>query len=106
MFTDFILVLITLEGVLSNCNCKRAPEPVCPRYDYEEKLLAKTIRLEYTVEEMAKSKNEIGTKCIADLEKITRKIEKLETDITEIKTKENKTASSEEEKGTAEPYFR
>ena len=106
MFTDFILVLITLGRELSYCNCKQDPEPVCHRYDYEEKLLAKTIRLEYTVEELAKSKNEIGTKCIAELEEIAKKIEILETDINQIKTKEINTDSSKEEKGTAEPYFR
>lgn len=87
MITFFILVLITVDSVLCDCNCKPDPEPVCSKYDYEEKLLAKTIRLEYRVEEVDKNRNEMETKCVAELEKLAARVATHDTAIEAMEAK-------------------
>ena len=54
-------------------------EQVCSSYDYEEKLLAKTIRLENTIEDLMNKTTEMETSFTMELETLETEIEKLNT---------------------------
>lgn len=56
-------------------------EPVCSPYDYEEKLLAKTIRLENIVDNLIQQKVDMETKFQSELDKMATEIEKINTKI-------------------------
>ena len=62
-------------------------EPMCSRYDYEEKLLTKTIKLEYAMEELVKNKNETEAKFTEELEKMAEKLNKLDADVRQMDNK-------------------
>ena len=62
-------------------------EAMCSRYDYEEKLLTKTIKLEYAMEELAKTKNEMEAKFTEELEKMAEKLNKLDADVKQMGNK-------------------
>ena len=57
--------------------CMPASEPACSRFDYEEKLLAKTIRLEVTVEDLTESVTKFELTQQA-LEVLANKVDKIE----------------------------
>ena len=64
-----IFIFLVLRSVL---NCKPTSEPIYSKFDYEEKLLAKTIRLENTVDDLVKTVTHVQTglaECQADRQK-------------------------------------
>ena len=98
-----IVVIITQVLVLSLSRtvfCKPfQSEAMCSRYDYEEKLLTKTIKLEYAVEELIKNENEMEAKFTEELEKMAGKFKQLDAVVMKM---DNKT---EERKSKIKPYL-
>ena len=86
-----IVVIITQFLVLSLSRivfCKPfQSEPMCSRYYYEEKLLTKTIKLEYAVEEVVKNKNEMEAKFTEELEKMAGKFKQLDAVVMKMDNK-------------------
>ena len=56
-FSHIFLVLFLYSAM----HCYATSEHACSKFDYEEKLLAKTIRLENTVDDMGKTLTEVQT---------------------------------------------
>ena len=83
MFAFNILSVAFLAGFI---NCFALLEPACPRFDYEEKLLAKTIRLEISVEGLTESvtKVELAQQSFEDL---ASKVDKMEAKLGALETK-------------------
>ena len=65
-----------------------ASEPACSRFDYEEKLLAKAIRLEVTVEDLVKSVTNVQTDQAAS-EALTIKMKEIEARLDALESKEH-----------------
>ena len=63
--------------------CNATTEPACSKFDYEEKLLAKTIRLENTVDDLVKTVSHVQTglaECQIDKKEIGLELETLKDD--------------------------
>ena len=83
---DNNIILLLLAGFLTGTvHCKRESEPACSTFDYEEKLLAKSIRLENTVEDLASR--------LIKAEKALEESEALNSKITDIVAKLNATVT-------------
>ena len=111
---SYMLIAICLHTILQ---CYASSEPACSKFDYEEKLLAKTIRLENTVDDLAKTvtnvqaelteyqtnRKEIGLELEIlrnDLEKQNTSIQttmmELEAQVSELAMKVNETGTKSE----------
>lgn len=99
-----IVVIITQFLVLSLSRiviCKPfQSEPMCSRYYHEEKLLTKTIKLEYAVEELVKNKNEMEAKFTEELEKMAGKFKQLDAVVMKM---DNKTEARKSVQATTCP---
>ena len=76
------LYLVLIIVLCSALVCKCA-EPACSKFDYEEKLLAKTIRLEVTVEDLVKTVTQVQTglaKCESRRNEMELEIEALKNE--------------------------
>lgn len=85
-FFSSLPLAVSLTGIVHSI---LVSEPVCSRFDYDERILAKTIRLEMTIEDLM-------TKC----ETSARESEALKKKIMEIEAKLN--ASLQKKTETAE----
>ena len=93
MLFVFTTLFLSLSGAVF-CDLLQS-EPMCSKYEYEEKLLAKTMQLGSTVEALIKDKGEMDAKFKDKLEEIDGKIERLNSKIKEM---EMKADASEEQK--------
>ena len=106
-----MIVVITKVIVLSlsvtvSCKSLRS-EPMCSGYDYEEKLLTKTIKLEEAVEKLVRNNNEIESKFTETLENHAGKFEKLEKDLMRMDDKMNASEDGKrvQQKGCPSSYM-
>ena len=81
-----LFIVVVLHSVL---NCKATSEPICSKFDYEEKLLAKTIRLENTVNDLVKTVTHVQTglaDCQTDRQKTELELKTLKDEVEEQNT--------------------
>ena len=88
--TILLLFAVFLTGTV---HCTRESEVACSKFDYEEKLLAKSIRLENTVDDLA-SRLRKAEKALEESEalnsKITDIVAKLNATVTKLTESEEK----------------
>ena len=78
---SYMMIAIFLHTV---CHCYASSEPACSKFDYEEKLLAKTIRLENTVDDVVENVAKVQTElseCQADRKEMALELETLKTEV-------------------------
>ena len=85
MTLPFVLVLF-IGAALS---MPRA-EPACSRFDYEEKLLAKTVRLEASVDGLKETVSKVEER----LDDIVIRVERIEVTLGEVETKKQEMAEA------------
>ena len=66
--------------------CMPASEPACSRFDYEEKLLAKTIRLEISMQDILKSVSDVQTTMV-DFDNFKSKMTGIEARLDALESK-------------------
>lgn len=93
----FLITLLVTVALVGMVHCTSASEPVCSSFDYDERILAKTIRLEVTLADLM-AKTEISL----------RESEALKKKITEMEAKLNAslTKTTDTEQGTGTYIFR
>lgn len=77
-----IVLALYLDTIVVQCNA--GSEPACSKFDYEEKLLAKTIRLENTVIDLAKTVTQVQTEfteCQTERTEIRLELETLKNNV-------------------------
>ena len=90
----FPLVLVLLIGAVESM---QRSEPACSRFDYDEKLLAKTVRLEASVDGLTETVSKVQER----LDDIVNRVERIEVTLGEVETKKKERA---EESGMTHDY--
>ena len=68
-------------------------EPACSRFDYEEKLLTKNVRLEATFEGLKETVSKVEEK-LQTVDDLVYKVEKIEIALRDLETKKQETAET------------
>ena len=84
----FVLVLL-IGAALS----MPRSEPACSRFDYEEKLMTKTVKLEATVDGLKENVLKLEEK-LQTVDDLVYKVEKIEITLRDLETKKQETAET------------
>ncbi|XP_052812716.1 uncharacterized protein LOC128240226 [Mya arenaria] len=82
---EFKIMMILYVNILLFANLIAA-EPACSKFDYEEKLLGKLIRMEINFEIIIEEMKDLKTNVKSDIENMDKKIEQLIADRLELQT--------------------
>ena len=101
-FSHIFLVLLLYSAMQTECIA--SSEPACSKFDYEEKLLAKTIRLENTVDDVSKTLAQVQTgltECKTERKEIGLELETLRNAVEKQNTSTLQTMTELEAKVSA-----